>query len=125
MAICDRNFDRKAAFAFLEDVANEFMNRYGTQINTVTRPYHFLEFGKSIFLISINLIIVLDGYIQQVRRNYSGRSGHGMSAVSNELRDVTRIMVSNIEDVIHRGEALNSKFAFLEVFYDIDFFTLF
>ncbi|VDM31476.1 unnamed protein product [Toxocara canis] len=30
-----------------------------------------------------------------------------MSAVSNELHDVARIMVSNIEDVIHRGEALN------------------
>ncbi|KAK6019858.1 hypothetical protein COOONC_02934 [Cooperia oncophora] len=30
-----------------------------------------------------------------------------MSAVSNELQDVARIMVSNIEDVIHRGEALN------------------
>lgn len=33
-----------------------------------------------------------------------------MSAVSSELQDVTRIMVSNIEDVIHRGEALNSTF---------------
>lgn len=32
-----------------------------------------------------------------------------MTAVSSELQDVARIMVSNIEDVIHRGEALNSK----------------
>jgi len=33
---------------------------------------------------------------------------NAFAAVSNELQDVTRIMVSNIEDVIHRGEALNS-----------------
>jgi len=92
LAICERNFPRQSAFAFLEDVANEFLNRYGTQLATVTRPYHFLEF---------------DSYIQQVRRNYTDRNSFGISAVSNELRDVTRIMVSNIEDVIHRGEALN------------------
>jgi hypothetical protein len=49
LAVCDRNFSRQSAFAFLEDVANEFLNRYGTQINAVTRPYHFLEFGKPLF----------------------------------------------------------------------------
>ncbi|KAI6176066.1 hypothetical protein M3Y97_00758600 [Aphelenchoides bicaudatus] len=92
LAICERNFPRQSAFAFLEDVANEFLNRYGNQISSVTRPYHFLEF---------------DSYIQQVRRNYTDRNSYGMSAVNNELRHVTRIMVSNIEDVIHRGEALN------------------
>lgn len=51
-----------------------------------------------------------DSYIQQMRRHHADRNAYGMSAVGNELRDVTRIMVSNIEDVIHRGEALNSKF---------------
>jgi hypothetical protein len=35
---------------------------------------------------------------------------NAFAAVNNELQDVTRIMVSNIEDVIHRGEALNSFF---------------
>ena len=35
-----------------------------------------------------------------------------MTQVNSELQDVTRIMVANIEDVIHRGEALNSKFDF-------------
>ena len=30
-----------------------------------------------------------------------------MTEVSSELQDVTRIMINNIEDVIHRGEALN------------------
>jgi vesicle transport protein SEC22 len=54
-----------------------------------------------------------------MRRNHAERNNYGMSAVGNELRDVTRIMMSNIDDVIHRGEALNSKFwlVSLPIFY--------
>ncbi|PAV73224.1 hypothetical protein WR25_14313 [Diploscapter pachys] len=92
LVLCDRTFPRKAAFAFLEDVAQEFLNQNGTAIDRVVRPYHFLDF---------------DPYIQQAKRKYADRNRYAMSAVSNELQDVARIMVSNIEDVIHRGEALN------------------
>ncbi|CAD5234611.1 UNVERIFIED_CONTAM: Vesicle-trafficking protein SEC22b-A, partial [Eudyptes robustus] len=92
LALCERNFPRQSAFSFLEDVANEFIGQYGTQIDKTTRPYHFLEF---------------DTYIQQAKRKYGDRNRFAMSTVSSELQDVTRIMVSNIEDVIHRGEALN------------------
>lgn len=60
------------------------------------------------------LNIILDEYIQQAKRKYADRSRYAMNAVSNELQDVTRIMVSNIEDVIHRGEALNSNFIFVQ-----------
>lgn len=38
-------------------------------------------------------------------------------ATRKELNDVTRIMISNVEDVIHRGEALNSSFFERFVFY--------
>ncbi|VDN50572.1 unnamed protein product [Dracunculus medinensis] len=92
LCLCDKNFPRKSAFAYLSDVTNEFLGQNGTRIDTVTRPYHFIEF---------------DQYIQQAKIKYADRSRHAMSAVSSELQDVTRIMVSNIEDVIHRGEALN------------------
>lgn len=92
LCLCEKNFSRKSAFAYLEDVTDEFLGQNGTRIASVTRPYHFIEF---------------DYYIQQAKRKYAGRSRHAISAVSSELQDVTRIMVSNIEDVIHRGEALN------------------
>ena len=45
LCLCEQNFPRKTAFAFLEDVANEFLNQNGTRVDTVARPYHFLEFG--------------------------------------------------------------------------------
>uniref|UniRef100_A0A1I7YZD2 Vesicle-trafficking protein SEC22b n=1 Tax=Steinernema glaseri TaxID=37863 RepID=A0A1I7YZD2_9BILA len=92
LCLCDMNFPRKSAFAYLEDIANEFNGQNGTRVATVTRPYHFLDF---------------DSYIQQAKKRYTDRSRFAMAAVNNELTDVTRIMVSNIEDVIHRGEALN------------------
>ncbi|EYC17516.1 Vesicle-trafficking protein SEC22b family protein [Ancylostoma duodenale] len=92
LCLCQHSFPRKLAFAYLEDVAQEFLNQNATRIEQVVRPYHFLEF---------------DQYIQQAKKKYVDRSRYAMSAVSNELQDVARIMVSNIEDVIHRGEALN------------------
>lgn len=53
---------------------------------------------------------------------------NAFAAVSNELQDVTRIMVSNIEDVIHRGEALNSLFFYFclvkENFFLLKFLSL-
>jgi len=92
LCLCEKSFSRKSAFAFLEDVANEFNSQNGNRVDGVTRPYHFIEF---------------DQYIQQAKRKYGDRQRYAMSAVNNELQDVTRIMITNIEDVIHRGEALN------------------
>uniref|UniRef100_A0A8R1DVR3 Uncharacterized protein n=1 Tax=Caenorhabditis japonica TaxID=281687 RepID=A0A8R1DVR3_CAEJA len=92
LVLCDRNFSRKAAFHYLNDIAREFLNNYSTKVEAVVRPYHFLDFDK---------------YIQQSKIKHNDSSKYTMNAVSNELQDVTRIMVTNIEDVIHRGEALN------------------
>ncbi|KAL3124734.1 hypothetical protein niasHT_001571 [Heterodera trifolii] len=92
LCLCDQTLPRKAAFSYLEEVGSEFLNQHGTQIDATARPYHFLEF---------------DSYIQNIKRKHLDRGRNAMAAVNSELQDVTRIMVSNIEDVIHRGEALN------------------
>uniref|UniRef100_A0A915K0E9 Longin domain-containing protein n=1 Tax=Romanomermis culicivorax TaxID=13658 RepID=A0A915K0E9_ROMCU len=44
LCLCDKNLPAKFCFAFLEDLAKEFNNRYGPRIHSVTRPYHFIEF---------------------------------------------------------------------------------
>ena len=46
LTLCDRNFSKKLAYSFLEDLSQEFYNQYGHKINTATRPYSFIEFGK-------------------------------------------------------------------------------
>ena len=47
LTLCDRNFNKKLAYSFLEDLSQEFYNQYGHKINTANRPYSFIEFGKS------------------------------------------------------------------------------
>ncbi|KAJ1373183.1 hypothetical protein KIN20_035527 [Parelaphostrongylus tenuis] len=83
LCLCQHTFPRKLAFAYLEDVSQEFLNQNATKIDQVARPYHFLEF---------------DQYIQQAKKKYIDRNRYAMSAVSSELQDVARIMVSK-----HRG----------------------
>lgn len=58
----------------------------------------------------VMLVFILDAYIQNAKKKYVDRQSRGqLHAVHSELQDVQRIMVQNIEDVIHRGEALNSE----------------
>lgn len=44
--MCDHQFSKRTAFSYLEEIANQFFNEYGTKINTVARPYSFIEFGN-------------------------------------------------------------------------------
>ena len=47
LTLCDRNFNKKLAYSFLEDLSQEFYSQYGHRINTATRPYSFIEFGET------------------------------------------------------------------------------
>ncbi|VDK20694.1 unnamed protein product [Anisakis simplex] len=46
LCLCDKDFPRKSAFAYLEEVTNEFNSQHAPKIDQVTRPYHFIEFGS-------------------------------------------------------------------------------
>ena len=52
LTLCDRNFNKKLAYSFLEDLSQEFYGQFGHKITVATRPYSFIEFGK--FLMPIN-----------------------------------------------------------------------
>lgn len=45
--LCEASFPKKMAFAYLEDLHSEFYDQYGRRVPTVTRPYSFIEFGKT------------------------------------------------------------------------------
>ncbi|XP_015518653.1 vesicle-trafficking protein SEC22b [Neodiprion pinetum] len=93
LVLCERNYSKRVAYSYLEDIAQEFDAQYGKKINTVTRPYSFIEF---------------DTYIQKAKKAFSdNRSRRNMSALNNQLHDVTRIMVQNIDDVLSRGAMLS------------------
>lgn len=48
LLLCEASFPKKMAFAYLEDLHTEFFDQYGRKVPTVTRPYSFIEFGKTL-----------------------------------------------------------------------------
>jgi len=96
LTLCDRNFNKKLAYSFLEDLSQEFYNQYGHKINTANRPYSFIEF---------------DTYIQKAKKTFTDNRGRrNLSALNTELHDVQRIMVQNIDDVLQRGVVMDELY---------------
>lgn len=93
LVLCERNYSKRLAFSYLEDIAQEFYSQYGKKVNTVSRPYSFIEF---------------DTYIQKARKTFTdSRVRRNLTSLNNELQDVQRIMVQNIDDVLQRGAVLS------------------
>ncbi|XP_061588563.1 vesicle-trafficking protein SEC22b-A [Cololabis saira] len=94
LSLCEASFPKKMAFAYLEDLSNEFNDQYGRRVPTVSRPYSFIEF---------------DTYIQKSKKSHiDSRARRNLGSINVELQDVQRIMVANIEEVLQRGESLSA-----------------
>ncbi|OJJ97270.1 SNAP receptor SEC22 [Aspergillus aculeatinus CBS 121060] len=94
LCICDRSYPRKLAFTYLADLATEFTTTYSpTQYQSPTlRPYAFVEF---------------DTFIQRTKKLYQdSRASANLDRLNDELRDVTKVMTKNIEDLLYRGDSL-------------------
>ncbi|XP_044756563.1 vesicle-trafficking protein SEC22b-B [Coccinella septempunctata] len=93
LVLCEKNYSKRLAYSYLEDISQEFHSQYGKRVNTVTRPYSFIEF---------------DNYIQKAKKIFTdSRSRRNLNAINNQLQDVQRIMVQNIDDVLQRGTVLS------------------
>lgn len=94
MCICEQSYPRKLAFTYLSDLANEFTTTYpASQYNAPNlRPYAFVEF---------------DTFIQRTKKTYQdSRASQNLDKLNNELKDVTKVMTKNIEDLLYRGDSL-------------------
>lgn len=93
LVLAEKSFSKRLAFSFLEDLQNEFNSHYGSRVATVTRPYSFIEF---------------DTYIQKAKKSFmDSRARRNLTSLNNELQDVQRIMVQNIDDVLQRGSVIS------------------
>ncbi|XP_059179700.1 vesicle-trafficking protein SEC22b-like [Physella acuta] len=93
LVLCEKTFSKRLAFSYMEDLQNEFTAQYGSRLDTVSRPYSFIEF---------------DTYMQKARKSYmDSRARRNLGQINTELQDVQRIMVQNIDEVLMRGEALS------------------
>lgn len=93
LTMCDQEFSKRTAFSYLEELASQFSADYGNRVNTVARPYSFIEF---------------DTQIQKIKKQYLDSRKNNMNRINNELQEVHKIMAQNIEDVLQRGDALRS-----------------
>ncbi|KAI1367449.1 transport protein-like protein sec22 [Xylaria arbuscula] len=95
LCICDRSYPRKLAFTYLSDLSAEFSNSYSPQQllhNPSLRPYAFMEF---------------DTFISRTKATYADtRATQNLDKLNDELRDVTKVMTKNIEDLLYRGDSL-------------------
>jgi len=93
LCICDRSYPRKLAFTYLQDIATEFYSSYGNEImNPGLRPYAFVQF---------------DTFMQRTKRTYQDtRATANLDKLNDDLKDVTRVMTKNIEDLLYRGDSL-------------------
>lgn len=64
LVLCEKNYSKRAVYNYLEDIAQEFHSSYGKHVNTVTRPYSFIEFSMyfSFSFLLRNLICVVLSY---------------------------------------------------------------
>lgn len=92
--ITPSSYPRKLAFLYLSDLSTEFLQTYPPpQLHSQSlRPYAFTEF---------------DTFIQRTKATYSdARATQNLDKLNTELRDVTKVMTKNIEDLLYRGDSL-------------------
>ncbi|MCJ1230431.1 SNAP receptor [Toensbergia leucococca] len=94
LTICDKSYPRKLAFTYLTDLSTEFTTTYAapTYLAPNLRPYAFVEF---------------DTFMQRTKKTYQdSRASQNLDKLNDELRDVTKVMTKNIEDLLYRGDSL-------------------
>jgi vesicle transport protein SEC22 len=94
LCISERSYPRKLAFTYLSDLSTEFSTTYPSQqvLSPTMRPYAFMEF---------------DTFISRTKATYSDtRATQNLDKLNDELRDVTKVMTKNIEDLLYRGDSL-------------------
>ncbi|KAF3902334.1 hypothetical protein AA313_de0202447 [Arthrobotrys entomopaga] len=95
LCICERSYPRKLAFTYLADIAAEFTSSYKqAEVHSpAVRPYQFVDF---------------DTFMQRTKRTYQDtRATQNLDKLNDDLKDVTRIMTKNIEDLLYRGDSLD------------------
>lgn len=106
MCICDSSYPRKLAFSYLDELSKEFQRSYEDKVESVTRPYAFMGFDT---FISKTTRLYRDSRTLTQGAGPSGGAGPSsqLDQLNENLKDVTRIMTKNMEDLLWRGDSLD------------------
>ncbi|CAL1701629.1 unnamed protein product [Somion occarium] len=98
LVFTDKSYPRKLAFSYLDEISKEFATSYGAKVDSVRKPYAFVGF---------------DTFMAKTARLYqdtrqAGAGSSNLDKLNDELHDVTRIMTKNMEELLWRGDSLDS-----------------
>mmetsp|Transcript_122232 Transcript_122232/g.305103 ORF Transcript_122232/g.305103 Transcript_122232/m.305103 type:complete len:225 (-) Transcript_122232:29-703(-) len=105
MALFDKGYPKNLAFAFLEDVNRLFQEElkrefgtgsvdYRSHIETIEKPYYFIKFDRQ---------------ITKKKAEYRDpQSSKALGRLNDNLTEVSSIMRQNIDEILTRGENLES-----------------
>lgn len=121
LTIADKSYPRKLAFSFLDELSKEFASTYGPKVEAVRKPYAFVGFGQSPASLPILafrfLMLHPDTFMSKTARLYqdtrtASAASSGLDKLNDDLQDVTRIMTKNMEELLWRGDSLDSTFLY-------------
>jgi vesicle transport protein SEC22 len=93
LTVAEKGYPKKLAFQYLEELVGEFGRLYGSQIDTVTRPFAFIKF---------------DTFIQKTKKLYvDTRTQRNLAKLNDDLAEVQTIMTKTISEVLGQGDTLN------------------
>lgn len=62
LILCEQTFSKNMAFAYLQELHQEFYSQYGKKVSTVSRPYPFIEFGEYVCLYMCKVCLYVARY---------------------------------------------------------------
>ena len=122
LTIAEKSYPRKLAFSYLDELSKEFAQSYGAKVDTVRKPYAFVGFGELWKHLQCGARVtdvdyVADTFMSKTARLYqdtrTAAADSGLDRLNGELQDVTRIMTKNMEELLWRGDSLDSAIFFL------------
>lgn len=100
IVITEQSFPSQLALSYLSELHDEFTHIHSNELKLsiqkreTLRPYQFMSF---------------ETFISKTKRIYAdSRASAGLNDINNQLRDVKNIMNKNINDLLNRGEELNT-----------------
>jgi vesicle transport protein SEC22 len=92
--VAPESYPKQLAFQFLEALYSEFRVAHGARVNFFSRPYQALTFEPA---------------LNRIRKEFiDPRTPKNLSKLNDNLTDIHNIMKKNIEEVLQRGEKLDS-----------------
>lgn len=95
ITLTDKSYPKKLAFQYLYDIEQSFNKQYTIDdINRFSRPYACIQYEST---------------LMKLRRQYiDPNTSTNVNKLNNELHEIHNIMSQNINNILQRGEKLDS-----------------